>query len=173
MLTLDETSAAKLREAVARASDRADVRNAIDALYVHIQDVIDLRQPVCNASGRCCRFEEFGHRLFVTTMELAVFASKVESIQLATSGCAYQVGGLCSVHTIRPFGCRMFYCDPTAAQWQQDQYEYFHAKLRKLHEELKVPYSYVEWREGLRAVRGMPPGGGCRPARRTALGGRD
>lgn len=152
VLTLDDTSAAKLRDAVERASDRADVRDAIDALYVHLQDVIDLRQPVCNASGRCCRFEEFGHRLFVTTMELAVFASEVESIELATSGCAYQADGLCSVHTIRPFGCRMYYCDPTAAQWQRDQYEYFHTKLRRLHEQHDIPYFYVEWRQALAAI---------------------
>ena len=152
MLTLDEISAAKLRDAVAAARERADVRTAIDALYVHLHDVIELRKPVCDASGRCCRFEEFGHRLFVTTMELAVFASQVKSIDVASRGCAYQVDGLCSVHVIRPFGCRMFYCDPTATQWQQDQYEYFHARLRRLHEDFNIPYFYVEWRQALSAI---------------------
>jgi hypothetical protein len=152
VLTLDDISAAKLREAVTIARDRADVRTAIDALYAHLQDVIDLRKPVCNASGRCCRFEEFGHRLFVTTMELAVFVDQVESVRGATVGCAYQMNGLCSVHAIRPFGCRMFYCDPTATQWQQDQFEYFHSQLRRLHEELAVPYFYVEWRQALSAI---------------------
>ncbi|CAN5667607.1 hypothetical protein BH09PLA1_BH09PLA1_17590 [soil metagenome] len=154
VLALDDISAAKLREAIALASGRADVRAAVDALYAHLQDVIDLRQPVCNASGRCCRFEEFGHRLFVTTMELAVFAGGVDSIRQASSGCAYQVEGRCSVHTIRPFGCRMFYCDPTAGQWQQDQYEYFHAQLRRMHETHDVPYFYVEWRQALAAIGG-------------------
>lgn len=154
MLTLDETSMTQLRAAVKLARDRADVRAAIDALYAHLQDVIELRKPVCDASGRCCRFEEFGHRLFVTTMELAVFASQVESIRVATKGCAYQVDGLCSVHSIRPFGCRVFYCDPTATQWISQQYEYFHGRLRRMHEELSVPYFYVEWRAGLSAVSG-------------------
>jgi hypothetical protein len=46
----------------------------------------------------------------------------------------------------------MFYCDPTAAQWQQDQYEYFHAKLKHLHRKLAVPYFYLEWRQALRAI---------------------
>src|SRR3954453_21086463 len=106
VLTLDDSSTAQLRDAIALASGRADVREAIDALYVHLQDVIDLRRPVCNASGRCCRFEEFGHRLFVTTMELAVFSDKVgargEGQGASVGGCQFQVGGLCSVHTIRP-----------------------------------------------------------------------
>jgi hypothetical protein len=59
---------------------------------------------------------------------------------------------LCSVHTIRPFGCRIFFCDATATDWLAEQYERFHARIRRLHEELAVPYFYVEWREGLRAA---------------------
>ena len=46
----------------------------------------------------------------------------------------------------------MFYCDPTASEWQQQQYEYFHAKLRRLHEQHDVPYFYVEWRQALAAI---------------------
>jgi hypothetical protein len=34
--------------------------------------------------------------LFVTTMELAVFASQVKSVDVVSRGCAYQVDGLCS-----------------------------------------------------------------------------
>ena len=46
----------------------------------------------------------------------------------------------------------MFYCDPTAASWQCEQYEYFHAKLKLLHGELGIPYFYIEWRAALRAI---------------------
>jgi hypothetical protein len=60
------------------------------------------------------------------------------------------------VHGFRPFGCRVFFCDPTATQWQQEQYEQFHGKMRKLHDELGVPYFYVEWRAGLKAA-GLSP----------------
>jgi hypothetical protein len=58
---------------------------------------------------------------------------------------------LCGVHAIRPFGCRIFFCDPTAGDWQQQQYELFHAELKKLHERFDVPYFYVEWRFALNA----------------------
>jgi Fe-S-cluster containining protein len=146
----------ELQQAIALARGRADARAAIEALYAHIQDVIDLRRPICNTSGRCCRFEEFGHRLFVTTIELAVFADEVgargEDRGASVAGCQYQIDGLCSVHAIRPFGCRIFFCDATAAVWQAEQYERFHARIRKLHDDLNIPYFYVEWREGLRAA---------------------
>jgi len=146
-------AAMTLKEAVEQAAGRGDVRDAVAAVYADLQRAIDQRKPGCNVSGRCCRFEEFGHRLYVTTIELAAFLA---GASLAGpwdgTGCPYQVDGLCSVHAIRPFGCRIFFCDQTATQWQQEQYERFHKELQRLHSELGVPYFYVEWREALQAV---------------------
>ncbi|HZZ44771.1 MAG TPA: hypothetical protein VFE58_17675, partial [Tepidisphaeraceae bacterium] len=68
--------------------------------------------------------------------------------------CPFQEGGLCSVHGIRPFGCRVFFCDETSTEWQREQYEELHGELKKLHEELGVAYFYVEWRAAL-AVLGL------------------
>src|SRR5262249_30797166 len=117
-------------------------------------------KPICNTSGRCCRFDELGHRLYVTTVELAAFVYELElsgakSRDVGTwdgTGCPFQVGGLCGVHVIRPFGCRIFFCDETATEWQNEQYERFHQHLKQLHQTLEVPYFYVEWRQALRAL---------------------
>jgi hypothetical protein len=140
--------------AVHAAAVREEVRRAVGHLYTAVQDAIDLRRPLCSASGRCCRFEEFGHRLFVTTIELAAFVHDlpVPIGDLPRDGCPFQIDRLCSVHRIRPFGCRIFFCDPTAAEWQAEQYSRFHNELKRLHETLEVPYFYVEWREALSAV---------------------
>src|SRR5688572_232070 len=62
-----------LRQAVEEAARSADVRGAVEAIYAELEVDIDRRRPRCDASGRCCRFEEFGHRLYVTTVELATF----------------------------------------------------------------------------------------------------
>ncbi len=61
-------------------------------------------------------------------------------------GCPFQVGRMCGVHGIRPMGCRVFFCDPSAGEWQRGVYERMHGKLKQLHEELSIPYAYVEWR---------------------------
>src|SRR4051812_18059800 len=117
MLALGTDKAKEFREAVLAASSRADVKLSIDVIYQSLQDAIDLRRPVCSASGRCCRFEEFGHRLFVTTMEMGAFLAQLPGPEVPVwkeqPGCPFQVGGLCSVHLIRPFGCRVFFCDET------------------------------------------------------------
>ncbi|HZL34696.1 MAG TPA: hypothetical protein VFC78_05250, partial [Tepidisphaeraceae bacterium] len=63
----------QLRQAVMDAAARPEVRLAVELVYSDLQDAIDLRRPICATSGRCCRFEEFGHRLYVSTLELAKF----------------------------------------------------------------------------------------------------
>lgn len=151
-----------LPEIVRTAAARPEVRAAVADLYARVQAAIDARRPVCAISGRCCRFEEYGHRLYVTTMEMAAFVHDLDAARNAGSirenlewdgtGCPFQVTKLCGVHRIRPFGCRMFFCDATATEWQNEQYERFHAELRTLHEQLGIPYRYIEWRAALAAL---------------------
>jgi Fe-S-cluster containining protein len=172
----------ELREAVQAASVRPDVSRAVEGVYSTLAEAIDLRRPICKTSGRCCRFDEFGHRLYVTTMELAKFVSDLsivhrplgaaeEHCTAANAGlhlpilshgdgsaaadqpaCPFQTQGLCGVHAIRPFGCRIFFCDATSTVWQQELYEKLHGEFRRLHDELAVPYYYVEWRFALRSL---------------------
>jgi Fe-S-cluster containining protein len=163
-----------LKEAVKAAAQRTDVAAAVGEVYAQVQAEIDQRKPRCERSGRCCRFEEYGHRLYVTTIELAAFVARegeapaepdhdspvgrlgrslalplAETRAWDGTGCPFQQARLCTVHPIRPFGCRIFFCDPTSTDSQNDAYEHFHARIKALHESLNVPYFYVEWRRAL------------------------
>jgi Fe-S-cluster containining protein len=160
---VDSQMREQFRAAVYNAAGRAEVRDAVQQVYRLLQEQIDLRRPKCSASGRCCRFEQFGHRLYVTTIELAAFVYELETRSWAAeldearrqwggAGCPFQGGGLCGVHAVRPFGCRVFFCDETSDEWQRQQYEAHHEQLKRLHEKLGVPYLYIEWREALRAM---------------------
>ncbi len=159
-----------LRKAV-RAADRAEVCAAVEAVYADLQDEVDARRPRCDASGRCCHFEQYGHRLYVTTVELATFVRRLPDVEpspsrpaagprsllLATepwsgAGCPFQTARLCTVHAARPFGCRIFFCDPESAEWQAAAYERLHGRLKEIHGRFAVPYFYVEWRRALRVL---------------------
>jgi Fe-S-cluster containining protein len=161
MRPMDEATREQLRDEVNRLAATAGVRERVERVYADLQSRIDQRRPRCDASGRCCRFEQFGHRLYVTTLELAAFVARLRErppggrVNADPGGCAFQIDGLCSVHAIRPFGCRVFFCDPAAADWQEQTYGEFHARLRALHGELGAGYRYVEWREALEAI-GLP-----------------
>jgi hypothetical protein len=39
------------------------------ALYEQVDAEVARLGPVCQLSGRCCRFKEYGHTLFVSTLE--------------------------------------------------------------------------------------------------------
>lgn len=153
----------ELKEAILAAGERQEVRDAVEAVYKDLAAEIDRHWTLCGASGRCCRFEEYGHRLFITAIELGTFIHDLRRMNQPAklvsaitawdgTGCPFQVGKLCGVHGIRPMGCRMFFCDPRSTDWQNEQYERFHARLKRLHDELGVPYAYMEWRQGLREM---------------------
>jgi Fe-S-cluster containining protein len=159
------------------ARARPEAMVAVGRLYDELTRAVAERKPVCSASGRCCKFEAFGHRMYVSTIEVARFVADLEAAGGAPgdnawdgTGCPFQVEGLCGVHTVRPLGCRTFFCDPTSTAWQHELYERHHAELRELHDRLDVPYQYVEWRAAL-AELGLAPRAGRLPSVLT-VGGR-
>lgn len=48
---------------------------AVKAILDAADRDIAARKPVCVASGKCCKFEEYGHRLYVTAAEMLHFAA--------------------------------------------------------------------------------------------------
>jgi len=136
------------------AATRPDISRALEAVYVMIADAIDVRRPVCESSGRCCNFKNHGHLLYVTGLEAAYLIANsdrrvtIAQVQEAIErgDCPFLIGKLCGAHTIKPSGCRIYYCDPTAQDWQHELYERSAKMLRDLHDRFEIEYRYAEWR---------------------------
>lgn len=165
MMQLDHAGAVDLRRAVHAAvanPQSAEWFAEIDSIYRELADTVTLRRPVCRQSGKCCRFDEYGHLLLITTLELAWFRQAVGQERVtggqpnghdpAGGACPFQIGKVCSVHDIRPMGCRVFFCDAGTGDWQADLYERLHTRLRALHCSADVRYFCVEWRSALAAL---------------------
>jgi len=60
-------------QAILDASRRAEVLAAVEDLYRSLDAEIAALNPTCWNSGACCRFGEYGHRLYVTTLEAAYY----------------------------------------------------------------------------------------------------
>ncbi|MEZ6192177.1 MAG: hypothetical protein R3C45_12935 [Phycisphaerales bacterium] len=147
------------RDAAKRPEVAARLRDALDEIDLRV----NASGFTCQQSGRCCKFESFGHRLYMTGLEIAWFkllagnpptpasagSVALPVIDAKRDGCPYQVDGMCSVHQSRPFACRVFFCQEGSNDWQSDQYEAFQSAMKNLHEELGLPYRYMEWRSGL------------------------
>ena len=72
-------------------------------------------------------------------------------------GCPFQVDTLCNAHAMRPLGCRVFFCERGAEEWQHGLYEQCQTRLRTLHETYGIEYAYAEWRASLKvAIECMP-----------------
>jgi Fe-S-cluster containining protein len=144
------------------------VKGELRDLYDRLAADIAARSPQCWVSGKCCKFDSYGHLLYVTGLEIAWLLRQLpaESRQRlddadlpGLDGCPFQVTGMCSVHAVRPLGCRIYYCDPNAQSWQNPVYEQFLTELRDLHERHGLEYRYMEWRAGLADARRiiLPP----------------
>jgi Fe-S-cluster containining protein len=149
-------------EAWQRAADDSAIAAELEAVYAMVADQIEARGPACWASGRCCNFDAAGHRLYVTGLEAAYTVARLEPSQALTQealdaaracgGCPFQQANLCGVHSIKPMGCRVYFCDESAQQWQHDVSERAMAMIRSIHERHGVEYVYAEWRALLGAL---------------------
>lgn len=151
-----------------RAALDPQIAGELELLYERVARETAERRPVCDRSGRCCNFEAWGHRLYVTGLEAAYLLARLETPLTrpaigearARGGCPFQRALLCTVHTLRPLGCRAYFCDPASTEWQYDLTERMLGEIRALHDRHEIPYQYAEWRALLEMiVGGDAPGG--------------
>jgi Fe-S-cluster containining protein len=139
------------------AADPA-VEQAMAEMVHEAGEAIRTHRPVCLSGGNCCRFETFGHGLWLTGLEVAWSLRRIggtpEHGQVETSirrgECPFLRDGCCSVHAARPLGCRAYFCDGAGLGWQEALLERWHGRVRDLHESLGLPYRYDVWRRLLR-----------------------
>lgn len=139
-----------------RAAQTREVAAEIEAIYQIVADQVAAHQPVCVSSGRCCHFRDHGHLLYTTGLEAAYAVGRLgpgqslspSSVSSAVErgDCPFLVREQCSVHTIKPSGCRIYFCDQENEGWQQALSERVVDQLRRLHERRAIPYRYAEWR---------------------------
>jgi Fe-S-cluster containining protein len=92
----------------------AQVRRRVLELYEEVDRRVAAAGPVCVASGRCCRFKEYGHTLFLSNLEAEVLLETAPAYEAPVSAdfCPFQKENLCTAREPRPLGCRIYYCDP-------------------------------------------------------------
>jgi hypothetical protein len=98
----------------------------------------------CDACGRCCDFDAYDHRLYVTGPELMYLAAGLNAEKfrpMLASRCPYNIDGKCSVYEYRFAGCRVFCCKGDA-EFQSSLTEAVLKKLKSLCTELEIPYLY-------------------------------
>ena len=108
----------------------------------------------CDACGKCCDFESYDHRLFLTGPELVYFIAGLdgEKINKMTDGvCPYNVDGKCSVYEYRFAGCRIFNCKGDI-DFQSRLSEEVIARFKGICERFDIGYRYSDLASALNST---------------------
>jgi len=113
--------------------------------------------PVCALSGRCCRFHEFDHVLFLSEPEARFLASEAPApLRPLDAGatCPWQDDrGRCQARQARPLGCRIYFCDPSFQEAMPVVGEAFLKRLKALTMRYGLAWNYAPLHHQLRRLR--------------------
>lgn len=127
--------------------DSGRFRAALHALYDALDDALARRGPVCQLSGRCCRFTEYGHTLFLSAPEAALLLDEApppcRPLDQGAS-CPWQdAAGRCTAREARPLGCRVYYCDSDYQADAAELCETFLSRLKRLVDDHGLAWDYA------------------------------
>lgn len=136
----------------------AELRRKVLELYQEVDREVAAAGPVCVASGRCCRFKEYGHTLFLSRLEADVLLAAAPEYETPVSAdcCPFQKDNLCTAREPRPLGCRVYYCDPNYQETAGRITEKYLARLKELADEHGAGWRYAPLHWFLNAERPDP-----------------
>lgn len=141
----------------AASSSLADeAREPLAVLYAELDAAVAGLGPVCAVSGRCCRFEEYGHTLFLSEPEAAILVADAPApVRPLDAGltCPWQdVAGRCTAREARPLGCRVYFCDPAFQEHAPILSEEYLGRLKAIVAGRGWPWGYAPLHRHLAAA---------------------
>jgi Fe-S-cluster containining protein len=121
------------------------IQRMVLQLYDEVDREVSAAGPVCIASGRCCRFHEFGHTLFLSNLEADVLLTLAPDFNRPTSKafCPFQKDNLCTAREPRPLACRIYYCDPSFKDRMEHLSEKYLLRIKEIADQLGMPWKYA------------------------------
>jgi hypothetical protein len=123
----------------------SDLRTRVLEIYRDVDREVLAAGPVCLASGRCCRFKEYGHTLFLSELEAEVLLESAPPYTGPVSAdfCPFQKENLCTAREPRPLGCRIYFCDPNYQETAAKISEKSLSRLKELARERGLLWRYA------------------------------
>ena len=139
---------------VAESKAKSHLLNKVAEVYGWLDEQIRFTEGLvgrCDSCGKCCDFDAFDHRLFVTPPELMYLVAKLGGVNLkpmAEGRCPYHLVCQCTVYKYRFAGCRIFSCKGDS-EFQSGLSESVLKKFKLICTEFNIPYRYVDLASGL------------------------
>ena len=137
----------------------AELRSRVLAIYAEAEAAVAAAGPRCESSGRCCRFKEYGHVLYLSSLEADVLLAAAPPYQQPVSPdfCPFQVDNLCTAREPRPLGCRVYFCDPTYQETGNAISETYLRRLKELATAHGAGWRYAPLHHFLNEAEGRGP----------------
>lgn len=134
------------------------LQEKILALYRAADDEVRAAGPICIASGRCCRFKEHGHVLFISNLEAEVLLDQAPAYDQPVSAdfCPFQKDKLCTARDPRPLGCRVYFCDPAYQETSQEITEKYLRQLKDMARDHELSWRYAPLHQFLNEKNQQP-----------------
>ena len=135
-------------------SDDVDLRREVRTIYGDLARDVASAGPVCDLSGRCCRFQEWDHTLFLSGIEAEILIKDAPpAVRPLDDGqtCPWQDNhGRCTAREARPLGCRIYFCDPRYQAKSHELSAEYLGRLRRLTDALGRSWEYAPLHHHLR-----------------------
>ena len=120
------------------------LRRQVLEIYREADAAVAETGPVCVASGKCCRFKEYGHTLFLSNLEADVLLSAAPPYDklVSTDFCPFQKENLCTAREPRPLACRVYFCDPAYQEKGKEISETYLRKLKYVADKNGIDWEY-------------------------------
>lgn len=122
-----------------------EIHRRVRALYSDVDAAVAAAGPKCDASGRCCRFKEWGHVLYLSMFEAEVLLESAPPFAQPVSSefCPFQRDNLCTAREPRPLGCRIYFCDTSYQEMAGRITEDALRSLKNLADEFDLEWRYA------------------------------
>jgi Fe-S-cluster containining protein len=119
----------------------------LKALYDELDAELPRYKFVCQASGDCCDFDAFGHRLYVTSLEAEYFFRNSPQQRMNQNpGLCPSWGSdrTCKARGGRMLGCRTFYCGFNKNADPAEIHERYYRRVKDIHDRHGIPFRYAD-----------------------------
>ena len=122
-----------------------DLRRDVLEVYAAADAAVRAAGPRCDSSGRCCRFTEYGHTLFISQFEADILLESAPPYPkpVTRDGCPFQIDNLCTARDARPLGCRIYFCDPSYQETGNRITEEALSKLKRIADAHDAGWNYA------------------------------
>jgi uncharacterized protein len=146
---LEKQAAARAdpKEATVSEETWAKAFAELERVYADLEAELPRYKFVCVASGDCCDFDAFGHRLYVTTLEAEHFlrnSPRQRANQNPRHCPAWGADRTCKARAGRMLGCRTFYCGDHKNGDPNEIYERYYRRVKDIHERHGLPFRYAD-----------------------------